>query len=312
MLGKHCAERLDDRLLTRVDARISAELVGRFENLGRDGDGNVAAIRRMSEHVLAAVEELSARHAIAWKSVLEESNQHWAGVSAAAGKVVHDSLAASLNDSFASALNEGLDRHARTLNDGVLRHADRLTANSTQHAERVDQSARDVAERLGDGLERLAELLVEALQQHGEVLVSSEKELAQENRRHLADVEAALGEAMVVAADRQERLIRQSENLLKEMQVALVEAAGATVRQQEQLVKQGDVLLSVVDATGQVKKLETTLNQNLAALRQGFQFEELALSMSAAIQLLCARLGRFSADGPAFDDADNERNSQAA
>jgi hypothetical protein len=98
---------------------------------------------------------------------------------------------------------------------------------------------------------------------------------------------------MVVAADRQEKLIKQSEMLLKEMQVALVEAAGATVRQQEQLVKQGDVLLSVVDATGQIKKLETTLNQNLATLQQGYHFEELALNLSAAIQLLCARLGKL-------------------
>ena len=83
-------------------------------------------------------------------------------------------------------------------------------------------------------------------------MTASEKELAEENRQHLSEVEAALGAAMVNSAERQERLIRQSENLLKEMQVALVEAAGATVEQQEQLIRQGDVLLKVVDATGQI------------------------------------------------------------
>jgi short-subunit dehydrogenase involved in D-alanine esterification of teichoic acids len=96
---------------------------------------------------------------------------------------------------------------------------------------------------------------------------------------------------MVVAADRQEQLIKRSEVLLKEMHHALVDAADATLRQQEQLVKQGDVLLSVVDATGQVKKLEDTLNENLAALAKAQHFDEIALNLTAAIQMLCARAG---------------------
>lgn len=134
----------------------------------------------------------------------------------------------------------------------------------------------------------------------------------QENRRHLSEVEAALGEAMVVSADRQENLIRQSENLLKEMQIALVEAAAATVRQQEQLVKQGDILLQVVDRTGQIKQLETSLNENLATLQQGYQFEELALNLSAAIQLLCARLGHLPASGRGLPPGDDRSARTAA
>jgi hypothetical protein len=154
---------------------------------------------------------------------------------------------------------------------------------------------------LREGLEKLAELLVESLHRHGEVLTASEKELAEENRRHLSEVEVALGEAMVVAADRQEQLIRGSENLLKEMQIALVEAAEATVRQQEQLIRQGDVMLKVVGATGQVKQLEEALNENLTALVNTQQFDEMAVNLTAAIQLLCARMGyaptRLSPDG---------------
>ena len=96
---------------------------------------------------------------------------------------------------------------------------------------------------------------------------------------------------MTSAAERQEKLIRQSEELLKEMQVALVEAAGATVRQQEQLVRQSDVLLKVVDATGQIATLEESLERNLAAVQKSHNFEEMAINLSAAIQLLGARLG---------------------
>ncbi len=122
-------------------------------------------------------------------------------------------------------------------------------------------------------------------------MTTSEKELAAENRQHLSEVEVALGTAMASAAERQEQLIKQSEHLLKDMQVALVEAAGATVEQQEQLIRQGDVLLKVVDATGQIRKLEESLTQNLSAVQKTHSFEEMAINLSAAIQLLSARLG---------------------
>jgi len=323
MFAKYCVERLEDRLLTTVDARASAELVGRFEQTSGEGDANVAAIRRMSQQVLETVEGWTARQVDVWKSTIDETHRQWSEVNVATSNIVKESLKSSLDDSLTTVLTEGLDRHAKALSESVLHHADRLSssashfaaqldASTAAHVDKLDRSAQDTLGRLGEGLEKLAELLVEALHRHGEVLTISEKELAQENRRHLSDVESALGEAMVVAADRQERLIKQSEHILKEIQVALVEAAGATVRQQEQLVKQGDVLLSVVDATGQIKKLESTLNQNLATLRQGFHFEELALNLSAAIQLLCARLGRLPAGDLAIEDAEDERPGQAA
>jgi hypothetical protein len=117
---------------------------------------------------------------------------------------------------------------------------------------------------------------------------------------------------MVVAADRQEQLIRQSESLLKEMQVALVEAAGATVRQQEQLVKQGDVLLQVVDATGQIRKLEDSLNENLAALRRGYDFEQIAESLTVAIGLLATRLRHLPSSTRSVEIGGSETAHQAA
>ena len=135
--------------------------------------------------------------------------------------------------------------------------------------------------------------------------------MAEANRQHLTEVEAALGQSMVTAADRQEQLVRASEHLLKEMQIALVEAAGAAVQQQEQLIRQGDVLLKVVDATGQIKKLEAVLNKNLATVNKAHNFEEMAINLSAAIQLLSARLGHRAL--PVADThADDESASQAA
>jgi hypothetical protein len=241
----------------------------------------------MSEQVLEAVESLAARQAEVWKSSIDETHQQWADVSMAAGHIVKDSLS--------TAIKDNLEQHARVLGQNALKHADRLAESAGQHVERLDRSGQETVGHLREGLEKLAELLVQALERHGDVMTRNEKELAEENRQHLSEVEAALGKSMASAADRQEHLIRQSENLLKEMQVALVEAAGATVRQQEQLVRQGDVLLKVVDATGQIRKLEESLNQNLATVQQAHNFEEMAQSLSAAIQLLSARLKHYPA-----------------
>lgn len=303
MFAKHYLERMDDHLLAEVDRRTSSELVGRFEQRDSEVDPNLHAIRRMSEQVLSAVGSLTERQADVWKSTFKETQRQWVDVSASAGSMVKESLAA--------AVTEGLERHAKLLNDGVLQHAERLSASTVQNVDKLDRSAQDTVNRLREGLERLAELLVESLQRHGEVLTHSEQELAQENRRHLSEVEAALGEAMVVSADRQENLIRQSERLLKEMQIALVEAAGATVRQQEQLIRQGDILLQVVDKTGQIKKLETALNENLTTITHGYHFEEMALNLSAAIQLLCARLGHLPASGRGLP-IDDDRSARHA
>jgi biopolymer transport protein ExbB/TolQ len=304
MFTKMGVERVEDRLLARVDARTAAELVGRFQVTGVERDPNVAVVRRMTEQVVEACNSLAARQAEVWKSSIDETHQQWADVSLATGQIVRES--------FSSSIRESMELHANLLNEGVLKHADHLSTSSVQHADKLHRSAQENASRLREGLERLADLLVEALHRHGEVLTASEKELAEENRRHLTQVENALSDSMVVAADRQEKLVRQSESLLKEMQVALVEAAGATVRQQEQLVKQGDILLQVVDATGQIRKLEDTLNDNLAALRRGYDFEQVAESLTVAIGLLATRLRQMPSNTRTVDIGGGETAHQAA
>jgi hypothetical protein len=285
MFAKAGVERVEDTLLARVDERVSRELVGRFQSSATSDDPNVGAIRRMTKQVVEAIETLAGRQAEIWKSTIDGAHEQWADVS------IH--AARTLKESFADAVHDGLERHSLLLNKGVGEHVERLATTTARHAETLDRSGQQTSERLREGLEKLAELLIEALERHGEVMTASERELAAENRQHLSEVELALGVAMAGAAERQERLIQQSENLLKEMQVALVEAAGATVQQQEQLIRQGDVLLKVVDATGQIKQLEESLLQNLSAVQKTHNFEEMAINLSAAIQLLSARLGQL-------------------
>lgn len=258
---KFCVERVETSLLSSVDANISRQLVGRFQQFGSESDPNLASVRRMSEQLLTAVETSIERQSTLMELSLAKTGEQWSGILA--------DTASTIDEALSGAVVEGLTRHSEALNSGVK-----------QHSSDLDQT-----------LVRHAELLNEGLEKHQEVLMQAERQLAQENRQHLAEVEAAVGEAMLIASTRQEKLIEKSESMLQEMQVALIESAGTSVAQQEQLVKQGDVLLKVVEATGQIKHLEDALNKNLNALAGAHGFRETAAALSAALQVIGARLG---------------------
>ena len=257
---KFCVERIEIRLLAAVDAAAARHLVGRFQQYGSENDPHLASVCKMSEQLLVAVQSGMDQQAGLLKDSFEQSSKQWSDILS--------SIAATLDEALSGAVVTGLTRHAEALDKGVKSHAADLEETLIRHAE----------------------LLNEGLQHHTTALTEAEQQLAQENRQHLADVEATVGEAMIVATNRQEKLIKQSESLLKEMQVALVEAAGSTVAQQEQLVKQGDVLLKVVEATGQIKQLEDALNSNLHALANSHNFQQTVAGLSAALQLLSVHL----------------------
>lgn len=110
--------------------------------------------------------------------------------------------------------------------------------------------------------ESLRESLDASLGRHAEAILQIEQEIGSENRRHWSDIQRALTRSAEVVAE-----------------------------QQSELVRQGEILRQVVDATGQVKRLEMALNENLDTLANANHFEETATSLAAAVQLLSARLG---------------------
>ncbi|MCA9239850.1 MAG: MotA/TolQ/ExbB proton channel family protein [Planctomycetales bacterium] len=322
----------EELLLTEVDDRAIDELVGRFQHYGGANDPTTGVVKQMCEHVIRAVETATARQVDLWAEAISETHTQWSSVTAATTDTLKKSLTEGLQKGLAdhaTGLTKGVESQLATLNNSVRDQVDTLTTklhelsiaystNLNQQtnaftgalAQRIDTLGGDTENLMGNlrqGLERMAELLVEALRSHGETLTRAEEELATENRRHLSEVEAALGEAMVLSADRQEKLVASSETLLKEMQHALVDVAGATVEHQQQLVRQGEVLLKVVESTSQIRQLEATLNSNLDSLSRSHNFEETLLSLSAAIQLLVARVG-----GPQSVSLKSNTKSQAA
>ncbi|MGI9428624.1 MAG: MotA/TolQ/ExbB proton channel family protein [Bythopirellula sp.] len=271
LFAKFCVERVEIRLLAAVDASAARQLIGRFQLLGTESDPHLASVRRMSEELLTTVQAGMIEQATQFKKSFDRSSKQWS-------ELLSDT-ATTLDEALSGAVVEGMSRHAQALNDGVQKQAATLEDTLIRHAELMNE-----------GIQQHTAALTNGLEEHRIALTEAEQQLAQENRRHLGDVEAAVGEAMLVATNRQEKLIKQSETLLKEMQTALVEAAGSTVAQQEQLIKQGDIMLQVVEATGQVKQLEDALNSNLKALAGSHNFQQTVSGLSAALQILSVHL----------------------
>jgi len=283
LFAKFCVERVENSLLSAVDSKTSRELIGRFKQFGSENDPHLASVRRMSEQVLTAVQASTEKQSEMLQVSLDQTSQKWdesfrgaadtlQGVLTTAATTLETALTnttANLDEALSGAVAQGLTRHAQALNEGVERHAKDLEETLVRHAI----------------------LLNEGLEHHTSALCEAESKIAEENRRHLADVEAAVGEAMLVATNRQEKLIASSEQLLKEMQTSLVETAGSAVAQQEQLIKQGDILLRVVETTNQIKQLEDSLNSNLHALSGSHNFQQTVAGLSATLQLLSSRLG---------------------
>jgi hypothetical protein len=74
------------------------------------------------------------------------------------------------------------------------------------------------------------------------------------------------------------------------LQTSMTQYAKYAQAQHAELNNQTSVMREVVEATGEVVKLEKALNENLSALAGKHNFEETVMSLAAAIHLLNSRL----------------------
>lgn len=172
--------------------------------------------------------------------------------------------------------------------EGVMAACERLVHRQAE----LWQSALDGAQRqwstvMARATEQvqpaLAAAVGQATKDHAQALIAAEQAAAQQNLHNWSQVHRAL-----------------------------LENAEAVTLQQRELTRQGDVLLEVVQATGQVAKLEAELNRNLAALAGAKNFEQTVMSLSAAIHLLNGRLAHVPGDVPRVDLKSVTRPSKAA
>jgi hypothetical protein len=107
-----------------------------------------------------------------------------------------------------------------------------------------------------------------------------------------------------------EEVIRAAEQLV-ERQSQLWQASIEAAHERWARLADIEVLSRAVEATGQIARLEETLNRNLAALAGAKNFEETVMSLAAAIHLLTARLAEAPA-GPVKIKLESSRRAAHA
>lgn len=154
MFIKYFIERFENRLLSRVDERTAAELVGRFEESASSADPQVTSVRLMAETVLASLDKLVTRQTELWQETIRAAHAEWSEQALATGRAIEESLSASLANN--------VERHA-----AALAEAEQSAAQlNRQQWEGVQQALLQTTEAAGGQqreLARQAELLLQVV-----------------------------------------------------------------------------------------------------------------------------------------------------
>jgi biopolymer transport protein ExbB/TolQ len=117
-------------------------------------------------------------------------------------------------------------------------------------------------------------------------------------------------------ADRLAKIGREADEQVRtrweQWQTALSDNARLLHSQQQEMVRQGEIMADVINATGDIVKLEKALNENLHLLAGSKNFEDTVMSLSAAIHLLNARLGHTSDLGQKVELGKSDIQDRAA
>ena len=154
-------DRIEQQLLSTVDTRANAELVGRFQGSATSTDPAVAAIERVSYAMLRATEQLVQRQAQLWQSTIESAQLDWQQLYDAAGERLEATLTA--------ALDRSLQEHSKrieSLDESFSRPmAEQWSEVQSGLASQVAATHEQLAE-----IRRHSDVLAQAIEATGEVM----------------------------------------------------------------------------------------------------------------------------------------------
>ncbi len=196
-----------------------------------------------------------------------------------------ENQALSLADIRANEILVGRFQEVGAGRDPYLASVERMSGRMLQAAEDLVRRQAEIWEQtIRASNEHWCQIVQSA---GGEVQSAVQGALEKSLQNHTAELAKVEREAGERAARRWEQL-----------QTALSDNARIMHAQQAEMVKQADMMAQVVKATGEVVGLEKALNDNLRELSGAGNFEDTVMSLSAAIHLLNARLGKSPDDTP--------------
>ncbi len=184
MFAKFLVDRLESHLLATVDARVAAELTGRFRERRETADPQTAAVREMAQSVLQSVERLAERQTEIWRSTMDATHQDWGRI---ARQISH-----SLEAALKGAVSEGLQQHAARL-------AASEQSLAAEHSRRWEQLSAALHDAARDAAKQQAELA-----RQGELLLR-----VTESADHVRNLESALNDniSSLAGAERFEQTV---------------------------------------------------------------------------------------------------------
>lgn len=159
-----------------------------------------------------------------------------------------------------------------------------------QQIQRMAQAVVKATEQLVERQAQVWQATIQAAHQHWEKL--SGGTAAQMQTALAGALDASLRNHAAQLAGAEQAAAEKYAGRFEQWQTVLGENARLLHAQQSEMVRQGEVLSQVVRATGDVMQLERALNENLNALAGSKNFEDMVMSLSAAIHLLTTRLGK--------------------
>lgn len=203
----------------------------------------------------------------------------------------------------------------------VDRRAEEELLGRFEQAAHVADPQLAAVQRMGNAVLKAAQQLVQDQTEHWRQTIdavnSQWKDLLETSSRSVQNALAAsLDSSLKTFSEHMSALERDADervrNRWEQWQTALSDNARLLHSQQAELVRQGDVMTQVLQATGDVIKLEQALNDNLRGLAGARHFEETVMSLSAAIHLLNARLGDATAPPGSLELGKSHRQGRAA
>ncbi len=158
-------DQAETALLRDVDRKAELELAHYLPSAPTGGDGQVAAVRRMAEVVVAATDKLIQRQAQLWQASIDAAAARWTGMADTAGanltRALEESLTLHAQRLAASeqAIAEQSRRQWEKIAQAELQHVQGLAdlqsamAQQAESMERTVEATRDV-EQLEDALNR--------------------------------------------------------------------------------------------------------------------------------------------------------------
>ena len=152
MFTQYVVEGRENELLNTVGMVINRELAGRFETLPEGPEGDLTAIRRMLETVLAGVESSTRQQAVVWQEAFANTESQWQQRLVQTGAVLQQSLTSALSDAigkdFGASLALSMGQTMNQQNQALLLGQQQLNQNFLQAQQQINQISATQLERV--------------------------------------------------------------------------------------------------------------------------------------------------------------------